>query len=329
MSKIKQEGKDGMESIKFLVFSDLHYGNIMPDAKERFEKIIEVAQNEGVNFILNLGDFISNLKEPNEVGHLWHGLAIPHYIVPGNHDFDLNSEIDFKTFYQLDETYYCFEDSHFCYLVLDTNFFRKEEEDQHYAYGNYYGMQREYVSEDQLTWLMQCVRATSKRCIVLSHAQLNYPAEQGYGGCGNYQEVHQLFVALNEEAGYPKICMAINGHNHTDSYMCWDDIHYLDINSASNQWLGETCTPLAPNAIYTEADHDKYPYLKYVVPYEEALYALITYDTEQNQFNIEGKESRFIGPTPQMRGHEGVLGGIAICPKISHRQIKLMQQKTL
>ncbi|MGL4737433.1 MAG: metallophosphoesterase family protein [Cellulosilyticaceae bacterium] len=318
-----------MKSIKFLVFTDLHQGNIMPDAKERFENIIGVAKAEEVNFIVNLGDFISNLKEPNAVGDMWHGLEIPHYIVPGNHDFDLNDEMDFKTFYALDQTYYCFEDSLFCYIVLDTNFFRKDGVDQHYAYGNYYGMQREYVSQDQLSWLAQCVHTTRKRCIVMSHAQLNYPAEQGHGGCGNYQEVHQLLVALNEEAGYPKICLAINGHNHTDSYMCWDNIHYLDINSASNQWLGEGCVLLEPNEIYTEAAHESYPYLKYVAPYEEALYALITYDVAQNQFNIQGKESRFIGPTPQERRHEGTMGGITICPKITHRQINLDKQEEL
>ena len=92
------------------------------------------------------------------------------------------------------------------------------------------------IGKEQLEWLEADIRRSDKICVLLSHVRLNYPNTSG--GCGNYKQLHELLLRMNEEAGWKKVCLAINGHNHTDSYQCWDGIHHIDINSASNEWVG-------------------------------------------------------------------------------------------
>lgn len=309
--------------IKYLVFTDLHHGNIMPDCKVRLEQIIEAAYDHKVDFIMNLGDFAWPCEENRWIVDRWNHLDIPHYIAIGNHDLDCQDKETFKKFYNLESTYYSFEDDYFHYVVLDTNYFRHEGEDYDYAYGNYYGKKREYICKEQLEWIRNDVSHTQKPCILFSHAQLHHGTDKGGGGCGNYKELHDLLLSINKEAGWQKICAAINGHNHTDSYENWDDIHHIDINSASNQWLGEEYAPLVPNQFYNTDIHSLYPYLKYVAPYKEPLYAIITLDTIEHTLAVQGKETSFIGASPKERGHEGTMGGIPITPKISNLYIKL------
>lgn len=307
--------------MKMLVFADLHQG-IMPDARKRLETIIKAAEDEKVHFILNLGDFISNMKEAEEVDKLWRNLSVPHYIIAGNHDFDFNDEHEYVDFYGLSRTYYSFEDDDFYYIMLDTNFFREDGQDLHYANANFYGERVRGIGEKQLNWLIQTVNATKKRCIISGHAQIKYGTE-GEKFCSDYQGIHELLNKLNQQAGYQKVCLVLNGHNHTDSYACYDGIHYLGINSASNHWLGGSFTLLKPETVYPREIHEQYPYLKYVSPFQDTLYAIVVYDQQKNEITVQGRESRYIGPSPVARGHKGTLGGFDLTPAICDRKIKL------
>lgn len=308
---------------KFLIFSDLHHGNIMPDCKWRLERIIKAAYDNKVDFIINLGDFAWPCEENKWIGEIWNNLEIPHYFIAGNHDLDCHDKETLKTFYHLENTYYSFDQDHFHFIALDTNYYRFENEDHDYANGNYYGQDREYISKKQLEWLEEDIRQTDKICILLSHAQLNYSTTTGGGGCGNYKELHELLLRMNEEAGWKKVCVAINGHNHTDSYKCWDGIHHIDLNSASNQWIGEDYEPLGINEVYNEETHKSHAYLKYVVPYKEPLYAIITLDEKQRKLEMKGIKTTFIGPTPKQRQHEGTMGGIPMTATISDLELSL------
>lgn len=317
-----------MEKSKFLIFTDLHCGNIMPDSEQRMRDIVERAEGNSVDFVLNLGDFIQPI-ERCEVSDIWKNLKMPAYIVAGNHDFDLADVDCYKQFFELDEIYYSFEDDNFCYIALDSNYFKTEQGYTHYANANYYSYEREFITPEQLLWLEDVVRATDKKCIVMSHVQLNYSTKDGAGGCGNYEEVQALFKRLNLEVGFNKVAVCFNGHNHTDSYGIVDGVHYVDINSASNQWLGDQCKFLEPNDVYNSEQHEQFPLLKQVIPFKEALSALVEYDPNTDMMSIEGMQSEFVGDTLEQRGHCGATGGIAITPNISSRTFKLTNTITV
>lgn len=309
------------QQTKFLVFSDLHHGNIMPDCQERLEKIIRIAEQNEVDFIVNLGDFAWACEQNNWIRDMWNNLEIPHYLIAGNHDFDSNDKETFKKFYNLESTYYTFDHNQFHFIALDTNYYRYGERDYDYAFGNYYPYDREYISKEQLEWLEADIRRSDKICVLLSHVRLNYPNTSG--GCGNYKQLHELLLRMNEEAGWKKVCLAINGHNHTDSYQCWDGIHHIDINSASNEWVGSEYGILEPNEDYDEEVHKLHPYLKYVIPYKEPLCAIITLDGKKRRLEVRGMKTSFIGPSLEERGHSGTMGGTPITPIISDLELTI------
>ncbi len=56
-----------------------------------------------------------------------------------------------------------------------------------------------------------------------------------------------------------------------DYYNHINDIHYVQINSASYQWLGEGYQEIR----YSEKVDETHPWIKYTVPYREPLWAVI------------------------------------------------------
>ena len=92
----------------------------------------------------------------------------------------------------------------------------------------------------------------------------------------------ELFARANTEAGFPKVIACFCGHHHIDEHRVINDIHYLQINSASYYWVGQGYDRMAP--------------------YEDSLYAFVTL-RPPGVIEIEGKTSRFSSPTPQERGY--------------------------
>lgn len=174
-----------------------------------------------------------------------------------------------------------------------------------------------------MKWLEKEIGQTDKRCIIFSHARLNYPTSKSEGGCGNYLELHELFMRINQQTGWNKVSVCINGHNHTSSYKCWDGIHHIDINSASNIMFEEEIDILLPNKIYDERVHEMHPYLKYLLPYKEPLYATIIINEEEGTLEVKERKTTFVGPIPQERKHSGYIGDTPITPQIYGLKINL------
>ena len=62
-------------------------------------------------------------------------------------------------------------------------------------------------------------------------------------------------------------------------------------------WVGGAYTC---HGIYGDEIDEKYPNIKYTIPYEGPVYAMITLD--ENGAMIRGTRSTFQGPTPEERG---------------------------
>ena len=72
--------------------------------------------------------------------------------------------------------------------------------------------------------------------------------------------------------------------------------HYA-INSLSNCWLGTAFA--CPNRYSPEID-EKFPDIKYVVPYKDAVFAIIEMDEDGAM--VKGVKSEFVGKTPEELG---------------------------
>ncbi len=299
---------------KLLVFADVHHGNIMPDAISRLQTIFKAAKEQNVDAVICLGDVAWTIPENKQIADLWNGLPMPHYMVLGNHDMDKSSKSDAVAFYQMPANYYTFDVGAYRFFALDTNYYREDGIDHDYSNSNYYGKVREIIPKEQLDWLKKALSQTDKRCVLLSHARLFTHYDDA--GCTNYREILDCIDAHNASVGYPQIFLCINGHNHTDSLLQINDVHYLDLNSASNQWI-DAATPLEPNEVFGEQDHQNNPYLKFTIPYRDPLYAILTLDEERKQVSVKGRKSEFVGPSLKERNHPEYFYDTKITPVIS------------
>lgn len=110
----------------------------------------------------------------------------------------------------------------------------------------------------------------------------------------NREEIRKIFEDENLRAGYKKVAVAFSGHDHTNYMKEINGIAYIQINSASNQWVGEKCA--CPER-FSDEINQKRPALKYTLPYKDALYGIVTLTGDGMQ--LKGVKSEFIAPVPK------------------------------
>jgi hypothetical protein len=64
----------------------------------------------------------------------------------------------------------------------------------------------------------------------------------------------------------------------------------------SYEWLGNKYKPIR----YSKEIDEKFPYVKYTVPYKDPLFALVKID--DTSIHIEGVKRLFVGPSPKKFG---------------------------
>ena len=117
-----------MKSVRFSVFSDLHYrdGN-WNQASERLDSIQKRAAENKVDFVIHCGDFCHNVVTGKEIIDRYNHFSIPSYHTIGNHDFEQTDglEIVCRAF-GMKNSYYSFDVNSFRIISLDTNFYRSD-----------------------------------------------------------------------------------------------------------------------------------------------------------------------------------------------------------
>ena len=78
----------------------------------------------------------------------------------------------------------------------------------------------------------------------------------------------------------------------------------------SNHWMGEAFG----SERYDEETEKKYPNLKYVLPYKDPLYAVVTLDSQG--MTVKGKSGEFTGP-----GAKAGVSERTLSPSIRNREI--------
>lgn len=304
--------------VKFGVFADLHV-DIMHDTQARLEAFLETCRREQVDFIIHLGDFcypedrnvickpenmpenIANaLQYPtyadkDAIIGLYRNFEKPGYHVLGNHDCDMCSKRAVLDYYGVDYgPYYSFDMGGFHFVVLDPNYYLWDGRYISYENGNYFDVSYEsepvlpYLPPEQLQWLKEDLQRTSYPAVLLSHQRLC----AGDSAIRNAEDLRKVL----QQAPH-KVVLALNGHEHIDNLRQVDGTWFVNINSISNYWLGSNFTCMER---YTAEIDEKYPNIRYVAPYRDPVYAIITMD--ETGADIRGVRSAFVGPTPEEQG---------------------------
>ena len=277
--------------VTFAVVSDLHQ-DIAHDAEERLSTFLRAANDNQVDFIIELGDFCMPKEENKPFLKRWQDYAGEKYMLLGNHDMDNCSKEEVMQFIGMNNRYYSFDKGDFHFVILDPNNIYDGEKYIPYENGNYfgYGEKVSYVDPEQVEWLKKDLQSTDKRCIIFSHQSFECSSQ-------NREEIRKIFEDENLRAGYKKVAVAFSGHDHTNYMKEINGIAYIQINSASNQWVGEK---YACPERFSDEINQKRPALKYTLPYKDALYGIVTLTGDGMQ--LKGVKSEFIAPGPEELG---------------------------
>lgn len=304
------------EEIRFAIVSDLHAPDL-PDGKERMQAVVEAANKEDVDFLIQLGDFIRLDSVSMPLREVWNGFKGETFHVLGNHDLDKYSKEEFVAGFNMPGRYYSFDKGNFHFIVLDGNNLFDGEKYIPYNKANYYVdmKMREFMDPEQMEWLKKDLAATNKRCILFSHQSIDRAMGNGY-------DVRDVLETENKRAGFKKVVAAFSGHNHSNYVDEINGITYVQINSASYVWVGdETQTEKR----YPEEINQKYSLLKYSVTFDKPLYGIVS--LSQKGMSMKGTKGNFLPPTPEEIGLPKKLGSFPLVSSIQDFSIQFDSEK--
>jgi len=301
--------KGDQELLRFGICADVHK-DIMHDADFRLTAFIEEASKKDLDFIIQMGDFCCPHDYNSEFMAIWNKYPGKKYHVIGNHDMDGGFTRDEVVKYWNSEgRNYSFDKKGYHFIILDGN-------DQDPSPSRPPGYAR-YIGEDQLSWLENDLKETNLPTIVFCHQGL----DNDFGGIHNATQSRSVLERANQQAGFKKVQLVFSGHHHQDYYNNINGIHYIQINSMSYQWLGEQYQCIR----YSEEIDRSHPWIKYTVPYKDPLWAFAEISTD-HIFHLYGRETEYVGPSPEELGVDMNKFGYPIVPFISDKEIKLLKK---
>ena len=298
--------------VRFAIASDFHAPDI-PDGEHRVATFIKAANDEKVDFIIELGDFCRLDSASQVYRDLWNSFPGSKYHVIGNHDMDRYTFEEYTQGMNMPARYYSFDQGDFHFIVLDGNNLFDGKKYTHYARANYYvdAKKRAHIDPEQMDWLKKDLAATNKRCILFSHQSIEEALNNG-------AEVRKILEAENQRAGFKKVVMAFGGHNHSNYSKEINGITYVQINSASYVWIGE---PTQTEKRYSKEINDRFGgILKYSMTYTEPLYAIVTLNSKGA--TLKGTEAEFVPPTPKDLNMNDSVGVFPLVSNIKDLKVK-------
>jgi hypothetical protein len=236
---------------------------------------------------------------------VWNQFKGAKYHVIGNHDTDGGFKPDeVVDFWKAEGKYYSFDRNGFHFVVLNGNE-HNESKSRPEGYAR-------FISATQLDWLRKDLEASSLPSVICCHQGLDNDS----GGLENGTLLRYTLEQANQKAGWKKVILVLSGHHHQDYYNRINDIHYVQINSASYQWLGDDFKEIR----YSDAVDKARPNIKYTVPYQDPLWAMIEID-HKGRITIQGKKTVFVGSSPEKLGVKADDYIYPIVPYISSRNL--------
>lgn len=318
--------------VKFGVFADLHV-DIMHDTQERMEKMMEAFRKADVDFVVQLGDFcypdvrkcickpehrpanISNamrletFADKEKILSIYRDFVKPTYHVIGNHDCDMCSKEDVFSFYGSDlKPYYSFDMCGYHFVAVDACYYKVGDEYISYENGNYFDCPFEngtlpWIPPHEMKWLEEDLMNAKYPSILFSHQRLM----DGHSSIHNCEELRELIKKAPNG-----VILSVNGHEHNDNVEKVDDTYFYNMNSASCVWIGTKYEELGK---YTPEIDEKYPSIRYVIPYDAPVYSIVTID--ENGIKIEGTKANQVGTTAEQFGIFDVWAGKRLRARMS------------
>ena len=294
------QGRFGTKKLTFGICADVHK-DIMHDADQRLRTFIDDMNQRGVDFIIHLGDFCFPAERNRCFVSIWEGFEGPRYHTIGNHDLQAYfTRKDIARAWEMDKPYYSFDMHGYHFVVLDANEVRKSPPPSNPDFPS-------CICPAQFEWLRGDLLATDLPVFIFSHQTL-----EEHIGVDERDKVQELFREVNKAAGRQKIIATFCGDLHEDYCEKTDGIYNITLNSMSNHWMGEGYECIR----YDELIDSHFPWIKYTAPYKDPLYAVVTLEPA-GKIIIEGRESEFVGPSPQELGYPVEKRRGDIVPKIS------------
>ncbi len=282
---------NAQEKVKFMLFTDLHV-DLINDGADRLHAIINQAESNHVDFIIELGDFAPVSDKSATIKQMLEKTRLKTWHVIGNHDADRVDKQIYTSYWGMPASFYYFDWGKFRFIVLDSNFFKDTDGVvKPYDKGNYGRVSepdRNFFSREELLWLEDILQDTSHICILFSHAPIN----DQYSVISQNKDLHGIITKARDKG--TRVAAAFGGHIHSDNYHCIDGINYVQVNSASYIWGGQK---FVNTQRYSDSINQKYPSLKYTIPYETALYAIVEIDSS-GKLTIHGVQSNYVKPEP-------------------------------
>ena len=287
--------------IRFGICTDVHQ-DIMHDGEARLKTFIEDMKTQQVDFIIQLGDFCRPYEKNLPFMNIWNSFPGPKYHVIGNHDNDGGfTHEQVIAYWKANGAYYSFDQNGYHFVILNGNE-KNPSKDRPPGYARYIGV-------TQQDWLEKDLETTTLPTIVCCHQGL----DNDMGGIENATQIRLILERAK------KVQLVFSGHHHLDYVNEINGIFYVQINSMSYQWLGDGYARVR----YSKEIDEKYPWIKYTVPYKDPIYTIAEID-HRNNFYLKGASTSFVGPSPKELGMTKHDMPYEIVPYISERKIKLV-----
>ena len=286
------------KKLQFGLIADLHH-DVMHDSKKRLIRFINEASQKKSKFIIQMGDFCRPYDYNKELLQVWNKFNGPKYHILGNHDMDGGfTRQQSMDFWKMKSRYYSFDQNGFHFVILDGN------DPNPKPWSGY----NRYINTDQQEWLKVDLAKTDRSTFIFSHQTI----ENEDGGVANFLEIRKILEQANQKAGKEKVVACFSGHHHTDYMTEINGIYYVQINSASYRWVGGEFKHIR----YSKEIDDKYPWIKYTIPYKDPLFTFVEIDPA-GLLKIESRNTEFVGPGPIELGGPITADNDPIVPKIS------------
>ncbi|BDS06599.1 hypothetical protein NT6N_16390 [Oceaniferula spumae] len=301
-SSVAAKMKGLRKKVSIGVIADLH-ADIMHDTAERLDVFLKAMEAVKPDALMQLGDFaIPKKQNQPTVDRLNKAHAKVIHVI-GNHDTDGGyTQQQCMQFLGLEKPYYSTEVEGLRVIVLDGN---------EKGSLNHKGGYPAYIGKTQQAWLDQELAKSTAPTVIVSHQALVGP-----GSVNNAEEIQTLLAKYDD-----RIILAVNGHVHIDALTMVGKIPYLNINSASYYWVGGKFS----HQSYAPEVHSQHKNISSTCPYRDVLFTTLIFDPETNTVQVQGRESKWVGKSPQELGvmdRDGEFSK-AVTPQISARAMEV------
>lgn len=301
-------------NLKFAVFTDLHY-DVIHDGERRIRELIYSVKKENVDFVIELGDLCHPTAENKHIIIQLKELGVPCLFNVGNHNSDAYPLDAVLKFFGMKNGYYSFVFGNVKFIMLDANYIKTPNGSKTYCRRNYDKTTDPYpyVPQEEIEWLRNEIEDEHYYYVVFSHQSLSNDFMKR--GISNRKEVRAILDQRNSNG--KKVLFCMNGHDHGDDVKIINGIHYYTLNSMSYIWHG-----MKETFNYSNEIHEKYPFLKDLILYQEPLHVIVTIDENVN-VKIDGMEGHYQNVTPIDIGMGNSWNGISLEPRTSSLYIGL------